>query len=1111
MMRFLEFNKRFLFLTLLLSVDALLVGSHALRADDTDHAQMVFFENKVRPLLAERCLKCHDQDKQKGDLQLDSLSGMLTGGSSGPALVPGNPADSLLIQAVKYQGLEMPPDSRLSDAEIEILEQWVATGAKWPNSSAMTSRAGRPNKISDEDRKWWAFQPLSQPAIPTTKSLDDSDLQAIWSRQEIDQFILAKMQSKGLTPAPPADRVSLMRRLSFDLTGLPPTPQETERFLNDSSSNAYESLVDRLLSSPHYGERWARHWLDLVRYADSDGYRIDHYRPDAWRYRDYVINSFNQDKPYDRFVQEQIAGDEMFPEDPQAAVATGFLRHWIYEYNSRDARTQWSTILNDITDTTGDVFLGLGFQCAKCHDHKFDPILQKDYYRLQAFFAPMIPTDRVIASPEEIKKYQQQLKQWEEATEKIRSEIAAIEKPYREKAAEEAIARFPPDVESYARKSPSERNCLEQQLAYLVYRQVDFEYDRLDDKIKGEEKEKRLALRKELNKFQDLKPKPLPTALTVKDIAGVPAETTIPKRSDNPIAPGYLTLLDPTDAAIEALPQGDSSGRRTSLARWLTRPDHPLTTRVIVNRLWQHHFGKGLTPNASDFGHLGGSPNYPELLDWLTGQFIRDGWSLKKLHRRIVLSETYRQSTQHPEWEQLQKLDPLNQFHWRADTRRLDAEQIRDAILSSSGLLQHAPIAAIKTDGSTSSGTPESESDQQTVSVLGGEGVQPDVPRRSIYLRVMRNARDPLLDAFDLPLFFSSESSRNTTTTPVQSLMLINSPLMLSYATALTERVFRDAPTSSLKDRINQLWLNSYLRLPSEEELAQATAFVTSQSRIIKENQEQQNQVELAQSKLPFRDGLAVAIAPDQPQARLMIQHDARLNTGNFTLEAFFQVRSIYESGEVRTIASKGHGGGGKTGWGFGVTGKGSRRKPQTLVMQMWGKKRDGSIGEAAIFSDQNINLNIPYFVGAAVELASDSKPGTVTFYLKDLSNDDDPLQIAKIEHDIVGGLENTEPVTLGGRSMNESGLFDGLLDDVRISHGALKDNEILYASENITESTRGFWRFESQPGVLADSSGSGLQITPAKKSTPISDPDFSAFRDLSHAILNSNEFLYVD
>ena len=407
------------------------------RADQSiTAAQMKFFETEVRPLLAEKCWKCHGGDKQNGDLRLDSREATLSGGSSGTAIVPGNPDESLLISAIRYESFEMPPNKRLTESETSTLEKWVAMGAPWPGSDPNAPPAKVRETFSEEDRNWWAIQKIEKVSVPPVSD-------STWPKNEIDNFVLDRMKSMKLTPAVEADRVALVRRLYFDVVGLPPTPEQIDSFVNDTSEDAYERLVDALLNSPGYGENAARQWLDLVRYADSDGYRADGYRPDAWRYRDYVIKSLNVDKPYDRFVQEQIAADELFPEDLEAQVALGYLRNWVYEWNIRDAPGQWNTIQEDIVDTTADVFMGLGLQCAKCHDHKFDPLLRKDYFRLRAFFSPILPSKTILATEEELLAYKLKFDAWSASTAALQSEIETIEAPYREKLKDKAINRFP--------------------------------------------------------------------------------------------------------------------------------------------------------------------------------------------------------------------------------------------------------------------------------------------------------------------------------------------------------------------------------------------------------------------------------------------------------------------------------------------------------------------------------------------------------------------------------------------------------------------------------------------------------------------------------------------
>ncbi len=426
-----------------------------------DAAQMRFFESHVRPLLAEKCWNCHAGSKRKGGLRLDSLDHVLDGGDSGAAIVAGAPDESLLIEAVQYE--QMPPSGPLSDSEIAVLVRWIEAGAYWPESDTFAPPSSP--AFSQEDRSWWAIGPIANPAVPQTAGDD-------WCINPIDRFVLDQMQSHGLSPAPAADRIDLARRVYFDVVGLPPTPEQIQAFVNDDSADAYQRLVDQLLDSPGYGEHAARQWLDLVRYADSDGYNADHFRPDAWRYRDYVIESFNDDKPYSRFVQEQLAADELFPDDVDAAVGLGYLRSWVYEVNQSDAERQWKIILEDITDTTADVFLGLGLQCAKCHDHKFDPLLQKDYFRLQAFFSPIVPVDRPFASADRIEGHLRQQSRWEADAAKITQEIVQIEAPYREKLKSAALVRFPEEVQAIYHRADVERSPYEKQIADLVEKQV---------------------------------------------------------------------------------------------------------------------------------------------------------------------------------------------------------------------------------------------------------------------------------------------------------------------------------------------------------------------------------------------------------------------------------------------------------------------------------------------------------------------------------------------------------------------------------------------------------------------------------------------------------------
>ena len=1070
-----------LFLTIVCSLPTVFFDNSLMGQDvSPEHAR--FFENEVRPLLAENCFQCHADEKQKGDLRLDSLAKMLTGGESGAAVVPGKPEESLLIQAVRYESFEMPPEKKLSDAQIQILTEWIRMGAPWPGSDPSApmvrkTASGGIDPFTDEDRTWWALQPVTRPTIPV---IQDST----WARNDVDRFVLSRMLVEELSPAPAADRTSLARRLYFDVTGLPPTPEQVAAFVNDKSPDAYEQLVDRLLASPEYGEHAARQWLDLVRYADSDGYRADGYRDNAWRYRDYVIEAFNSDKPYDRFVQEQLAADELFPHEPDTQAALGYMRHWVYEWNLRDAPGQWKTILDDVTDTTADVFMGLGLQCAKCHNHKFDPLLQKDYFRLQAYFAPMMPTDALLADEAAISAHRAEKTKWEEATHSIRAEIAAIEAPWRARLKDAAINRFPVEIQTSVRKDLNEQTAYERQMTYLVMRQVDAEYGSLESKLTPQEKDRVLELKRQLETFKDQRPASLPVAQAVADVGTLAPPTTMPKRVDEMILPGIPSILDDQPAKIEPLAGlRQTTGRRAALAKWLTDPKNPLATRVIVNRIWQSIFGRGLAVNVSDFGRLGEPPTHPELLDYLTDRFVTEGWSIKSLRRLILTSAMYRQSTRHPDFASFQTVDPSNRWYWRADNRRLQAEQIRDAMLLVSGKLK---------------------------SDRGGPGVLPDIPRRSIYTRVMRNSPDELLNSFDLPLFFNSNSSRNTTTTPVQALLLINSDLMLCHARALAESIAQTESNPELQ--VAAVWERVFGRRATPEELQSSIDFVHSQANrqfnLQKRQSESFSTIETA--KLPYRDGQAVRFTNTGPNLELKVNHDASFNDADFTIEAFFQLRSVDEGAAVRTIAAKWNGDRTKPGWGFGVTGQGSRRKPQTLVLQLVGKTASGEVKEDALFSDHRITLDTPYYASASVRLATNDQPGKVAFHLKDISNDDEPLLTQEIETHIVSGFANESPFTIGGLSGVASRTFDGLIDDVRLVNRPLAISELLHSTEKTIAETTGFWRFETEPGLMANSAGDGLPIQARGEAIIQLEPSQAALVDFCHALLNSNEFLYV-
>jgi hypothetical protein len=1040
---------------------------------------------KAVTLLESRCFKCHSHSagKNKGGLVMDSLAGLTTGGDGGAALIPGDPAKSLFLQNILSTDPEvmMPPKGdRLTKEEVTLLQDWVKAGSTWPKSRTKAPVAGRylPGTIGEKEKGWWAYQAVKLPEVPAGKST-----------HPIDRFIDARLAKDGLTPSGEADRGVLIRRVTFDATGLPPTPEEVAAFVKSTDPLAYEKLVDRLLATPAYGQRMGRAWLDLVRYADSDGFRIDDFRPTAWRYRDYVIRAYNENKPYDRFIQEQIAGDELFPGDPQALTALGYLRHWIYEYNNRDARSQWDNILNDITDTTGDVFLGAGMQCARCHDHKFDPILQRDYYALRSFFNNTVPVeDRIAWTTKEASEHARKLAEWEKQTKTIRDEITALETKYRETATRKAIEIFPDDVQEMLNKPEAQRTPYEQQVAALAWRQVDYEYNRLDRSIKGADSVKHADLKRKLAEHDKLKPEEAPFVLTVRETGAQGLDAVIPKKN-TVVPPAFLTVLStsyPAEAAkIEPVASGASTGRRTALARWLTEKSNPFTARLAMNRLWQLNFRRGLAPYASDFGRLGEPPSHPELLDWLSAEFMAKGWDQKAMHRLILTSAAYRRSSLHPDPKDGQLKDPQNALLWRFQPQRLESEQIRDAIFTACGDL--------KTEK------------QAGPSVVYGE------PVRSIFTRIMRNNRDPLADVFDAPQWFSSASSRDVTTTPIQSLLLLNSPFMLKRGEALAARVVKEAPGDEAA-QVRRLYQILFARLPSADEARRAVSFlkdVAAQKPTVAVTAALAN--DFQPEKVPFRDGQGAHLDASHRKPFVAVGATAADFAKGFTIEGVIVPRTVSDTGAVRVIAAQVGKGKEDGSWQFGVTGQKSRRAPRVLVLQAHGPLLGGTFGEAVQFSNLRIEMNKPYYASAAVRYADQNGPGEVSFTLKDLANDDEPLLHDRVPTSLTGIRTAAQPIQLGGKGADRESSFHGVIDDLRLSAGALSDEALLYSNEDMRPDTLGFWRFENKTGTLRDSSGKGRDLAVGAVKTPDTKSTATPLAALCHALLNSSEFLYVE
>jgi hypothetical protein len=629
----------------------------------------------------------------------------------------------------------------------------------------------------------------------------------------------------------------LLRRASFDLTGLPPTAEEIQAFVSDDSAEAFERVVDRLLLSPHYGERWARHWLDLARYAESEGFKADETRPNAWRYRDYVIKSLNDDKPYDRFLMEQIAGDELWPENGEARVATGFNRHYPDESNARNLMQRRQEILNDITDTVGAVFTGQTYACARCHDHKFDPILQKDYFRLQAFFANTAAADEVpLLSRAELAEYSRRMANWEAATAEIRAEMSRLEEPERKEIIQDYFEKYPAEIQAALNKKREERSPFECQMvakAELYLNPSSHQYIAKSSaaaaKLKGEEKKRWETLNAKLKEFAELHPGEMPVATGIADLSSESPKTYLLRGGSweaptEEVDPGFLSILNPAPTPIFKPPGLNSTGRRTALARVLTDPENPLTARVIVNRIWQHHFAEGIAATPSDFGFKGERPTHPELIDWLASELMNNGWRLKHLHKVIMLSATYQQTSNFR--AEGAKIDPQNKLLWRFPRQRLEGEVIRDAALSVAGLLNGK---------------------------MGGPSVFPELPvgmegygkwkasanadernRRSIYVFVRRNMRYPMFESFDMPDTHESCARRNSTTSPLQALTMLNNKVTLEWAQAFAGRILRTAG-SDRNAQIDAAYRLAYGRKPSHSERALLNDFFDRHATIVAE------------------------------------------------------------------------------------------------------------------------------------------------------------------------------------------------------------------------------------------------------------------------------------
>ncbi|MGZ8937752.1 MAG: DUF1553 domain-containing protein [Limisphaerales bacterium] len=767
--------------------------------------QNEFFERRIRPLLVNNCFECHSADAKKigGNLLLDSRAGVMKGGDTGPAIYPGLPESSLLVRAVRHSdpNLTMPPKKKLSALEVADLEQWVRIGAPDPRTNDTVALVRAKSKVDwNKAREWWSFKELSDPAPPAVKSND-------WPVNDLDRFILARLEKEGLAPATDADKRVLIRRATFDLQGLPPSPTEIEAFVNDPSPDAFAKVVDRLLDSPHYGERWGRHWLDVVRYADSAGDNSDFPIPQMYRYREWVIEGFNKDLPYDQFIREQIAGDllpsETTEEKHARTIATGYLAN-ARRFGSRVSDYPTHLTIEDTIDNLGRSFLGLTISCARCHDHKFDPIPTADYYALYGIFestrypwpgielektqrdlVPLVPEDEAEAVLKERKAKQKDL---DDVVKRLEEEVKAAEGDEK-KRIEKELAAAKKDAEKIrARALPFEQ-------AYAVA---------------------------EAEKSSN-------AAIQIKGDPAKPGDV-VPRR--------FLTVL-----RGEELPMDFKGSGRRQLAEWIADPKNPVTARVMANRIWLYHFGKGIVATANDFGKQGKPPTHPELLDWLARRFIDSGWSIKAMHRLIMLSRTYQLSGERTELAMTK--DANNELYSSFPRRRLDAESIRDTLLLLSGELDLSP----------SGPHPFPPQEDWNFTQHNPFKAVYDTKRRSVYLMTQRIQRHPYLAIFDGADPSASTAMRLTSTTPLQALYLLNDSLVHGLSSKFAARIISES--SDERERLSRAYYLALGRPAASAELERGRHFLASVREELRSAELPEDKIELeswqAMTRVLFR------------------------------------------------------------------------------------------------------------------------------------------------------------------------------------------------------------------------------------------------------------------
>ncbi len=801
------------------------------------------FEKDVRPIVKAHCTHCHgEEEKPKGKLDLRLRRFM------DKVVVAGDPTKSKLVEMIRSG--EMPEKGKpLAETELAIIEKWIAQGAKTAKPEPLALAPGP--IISDEDREYWAFQSVKRPAVPQIVNHKSRII------NPIDSFILAEAVQKGLTMAPEADRRTLIRRVTLDLTGLLPTPEEVEAFVADQSLLAYEQLVERLLASKNYGERWARHWLDVVGYADSNGFsEADSVRPHAWRYRDYVIRAMNEDKPWSEFIQEQIAGDELAgvthadyqqavldPKRTDQLIATAFLR--MAPDGTGDAPEDPKlaanqTIAEQIKITTSSL-MGMTVACAQCHDHRYDPITQADYYRLRAVFDPAYhwqawraPAQRLYSlySPEERAKANEIEKQVGD----INREAQAMSKKFLDEIFEVEIRKVPEAEQAafrVARATPKDKQTPEQKALIKKYPSALATYSLdLYDKKK---QDLVLAKMAEGEKLRATKP-PEGFVMALTEVKQKPQASHLFNRGDHEqpkqvLEPGELGILaSPQIEPFKPVPvSSGSSGRRLAYAHWLTSGKHPLVARVLVNRFWLNHMGRGIVNTPGDFGRQGELPTHPELLDYLADEFVKSGWKLKSLHRLIMLSSAYRQSSVN---DASLRADPENRFYARFKMRRLDAETLRDSMLATTGTLVQASYGPPSGIGRDPQGRVITGIDKGTITTHKVDPAGADDFRRSIYVQVRRSKPVTVLDTFDAPTMSPNCEMRSQTTVAPQSLLLMNDTFVLDSSRRLADRVTAEAPNDRAK-QLQRVWSLLYSKPATDADITKCLAYLDEQTKAL--------------------------------------------------------------------------------------------------------------------------------------------------------------------------------------------------------------------------------------------------------------------------------------